>query len=130
MRHTQPFPFVRADFIGPEGNSPVKLSNSLNQHRPANLRHSGGFDNDTKDMRMRNGLNGLVSSNSRICFAVITQKSIGVDPLLRKAPVLCGDWTPPESLAKWSADGFVRVLQSALIARTRPSALRSPIRNQ
>src|SRR5438045_986703 len=81
MRHTQPFPFVRADFIGPEGNSPVELSNSLNQHRPANLRHSGGFDNDTKDMRMRNGLNGLVSSNSRICFAVITQKSIGGDPV-------------------------------------------------
>src|SRR2546423_10882527 len=91
MRHTQPFPSVRADFIGPEGNSPVELSNSLNQHRPANLRHSGGFDNDTKDMRMRNGLKDLASSNSRICFAVITEESIGVDPVLRNAHVLCGD---------------------------------------
>src|SRR2546423_5750546 len=36
----------------------------------------------------------------------------------------------PESFAKWSADGFVRVLQPASIARTRPSALRAPQMNR
>ena len=42
MRHAQPFPAIRADFVRFEGDGPIELTNDIDEHTPDFIPFDGG----------------------------------------------------------------------------------------